>query len=136
MRLLLIEDDRMIGDGLRRILSAEGYAVDRMRDGEKVDAALRAGGHALVPFDLGLPGAGGLNLLRSARAAGNDTPVLILTARDGLDRRIAGRDRGADDYLVKPFETRELLARMRAIRPMPARLEASAFLGDDTDGSP
>lgn len=115
MRVLLIEDDRMIGEGLSHGLAAEGYSVDWVRDGPTAETALRVGGHALVLLDLGLPGADGLQVLRSARKAGNDTSVLIITARDGLDSRVAGLDVGADDYLVKPFEMRELLARMRAI---------------------
>lgn len=115
MRVLLIEDDRMIGEGLSHGLAAEGYSVDWVRDGPTAETALRVGGHALVLLDLGLPGADGLQVLRSARKAGNDTSVLIITARDGLDSRVAGLDLGADDYLVKPFEMRELLARMRAI---------------------
>ena len=115
MRVLLIEDDRMIGEGLSHGLAAEGYSVDWVRDGAMAETALRVGGHALVLLDLGLPGADGLQVLRSARTAGNDMSVLIITARDGLDSRVAGLDLGADDYLVKPFEMRELLARMRAI---------------------
>ena len=115
MRVLLVEDDRMIGDGLSKGLTAAGYAVDWVRDADTAEVALRVGGHALVLLDLGLPGADGLCLLRAARTSGNDTPVLILTARDGLDSRVDGLDLGADDYLVKPFETRELLARMRAV---------------------
>ncbi|MFC6046806.1 response regulator, partial [Methylobacterium hispanicum] len=115
MRVLLIEDDRMIGEGLSHGLAAEGYSVDWVRDGPMAETALRVGGHALVLLDLGLPGADGLQVLRSARTAGNDMSVLIITARDGLDSRVAGLDLGADDYLVKPFEMRELLARMRAI---------------------
>lgn len=115
MRVLLLEDDAMIGEGLSRTLSAEGMSVDWVRDGGKADAALRDGGHAIVLLDLGLPGADGLDLLKVARSRGIDVPVLIITARDGLDHRVAGLDLGADDYLVKPFETRELLARMRAV---------------------
>ncbi|AYO83250.1 MULTISPECIES: response regulator transcription factor [Methylobacterium] len=115
MRVLLIEDDRMIGEGLSHGLAAEGYSVDWVRDGPTAETALRVGGHALALLDLGLPGADGLQVLRSARTAGNDTSVLIITARDGLDSRVVGLDLGADDYLVKPFEMRELLARMRAI---------------------
>lgn len=115
MRVLLIEDDRMIGEGLSHGLAAEGYSVDWVRDGPTAETALRVGGHAMVLLDLGLPGADGLQVLSSARTAGNDTSVLIITARDGLDSRVAGLDLGADDYLVKPFEMRELLARMRAI---------------------
>jgi len=115
MRILLIEDDRMIGNSLSAALSREGMSVDWVRTGEDGAEALAVGGHALVLLDLGLPGPSGLELLRSARRAGNKTPVLVVTARDGLDERIAGLDLGADDYIVKPFEPRELVARMRAV---------------------
>lgn len=115
MRVLLLEDDAMIGEGLSRRLAEEGMSVDWVRAGGEAEAALADGGHAIVLLDLGLPGAEGLDLLKAARSRGFDTPVLIITARDGLDYRVAGLDLGADDYLVKPFETRELLARMRAV---------------------
>ncbi len=115
MRVLLIEDDKMIGEGLLRALAAEAISVDWVTDGPNAEAALREGEHALVLLDLGLPGANGLDLLEAVRHRGIDTPILIITARDELDTRVAGLDLGADDYLVKPFETRELLARMRAI---------------------
>lgn len=115
MRVLLIEDDTMIGEGLARTFAAEGIPLDWVRNGDDAEAALRDGGHALVLLDLGLPGADGLNLLRVARGRGIDTPVLVITARDEVDSRVAGLDLGADDYLVKPFLNRELLARMRAV---------------------
>ena len=115
MRILLIEDDPMIGEGLSRALTADGMSVDWVREGGEAAAALGDGAHALVLLDLGLPGADGLDLLKAARRKGLDAPVLIITARDGLDDRVRGLDVGADDYLVKPFEVRELLARMRAI---------------------
>lgn len=115
MRVLLIEDDRMIGDSLTAALRREGMSVDWVRTGPDGEDALANGGHGLVLLDIGLPGRSGVELLKGARRAGNCTPVLIITARDGLDDRIAGLDIGADDYIVKPFETRELLARMRAV---------------------
>ncbi|KST61155.1 XRE family transcriptional regulator [Methylobacterium sp. GXS13] len=133
MRVLLIEDDRMIGEGLSHGLAAEGYSVDWVRDGKAAETALRNGGHALVLLDLGLPGGDGLRVLRSVRAAGIDTPVLIVTARDGLDSRIAGLDLGADDYLVKPFEMRELLARMRAILRRRAGRASARLVAADTE---
>ena len=105
----------MIGSGLADALGREGMAVDWVRTGTDGAEALATGGHALVLLDIGLPGMSGLELLRSARRKGNAVPVLVITARDGLDDRIAGLDLGADDYLVKPFEVRELLARIRAI---------------------
>ncbi|MEE7494772.1 response regulator transcription factor [Methylobacterium oryzae] len=133
MRVLLVEDDRMIGDGLSQGLATQGYVVDWVREAGMAEEALRAGGHALVLLDLGLPGADGLCLLRAARASGNDTPVLILTARDGLDSRVAGLDLGADDYLVKPFETRELLARMRAVLRRRAGRANARLVAADTE---
>ncbi len=115
MRVLLVEDDAMIGKGLVTALSAVGMSVDWVRDGGEAEAALRNEGYAIVLLDLGLPRADGFEVLKSARREGIDTPVLIITARDHVDDRVAGLDLGADDYLVKPFETRELLARMRAL---------------------
>lgn len=115
MRILLIEDDRMIGESLVRALGREGMSVDWARNAADGAEGLANGGHALVLLDLGLPGGSGIDLLKRARAEGADTPVVIVTARDGLEDRIAGLDVGADDYVVKPFETRELLARMRAV---------------------
>ncbi len=105
----------MIGRGLSKALGAEGISVDWVRDGAHASAALADGAHVIILLDLGLPDAEGFDLLRTARRSGVATPVLVITARDGLDDRVAGLDLGADDYLVKPFELRELLARMRAI---------------------
>ncbi len=90
-------------------------SVDWVRDGVLAENALAQGSYAAVLLDLGLPRRSGLEVLRRARQEGNRTPMLVLTARDGLDDRVSGLDLGADDYLVKPFELRELLARMRAI---------------------
>ncbi len=115
MRVLLVEDDIMIGEGLTAALGAEGMSVDWVREGAAAKAALPDTGFAIVLLDLGLPGAEGLDLLKSARKQGVETPVLIITARGGIDDRVSGLDLGADDYLLKPFEVRELLARMRAL---------------------
>jgi DNA-binding response OmpR family regulator len=115
MRVLLVEDDEMIGHSLRDALHANGWSVDWVKDGELAQSALSDGDYACVLLDLGLPKRDGVEVLRRARGNGDATPVLVLTARDGLDDRIAGLDLGADDYLVKPYEFRELLARMRAI---------------------
>jgi DNA-binding response OmpR family regulator len=115
MRALLVEDDEMIGNSLTQALGRAGWSVDWVRDGEPARTVLLDGGYACVLLDLGLPRLDGLSLLRQLRAKGELTPVLVLTARDGLDDRIAGLDLGADDYLVKPFELGELLARMRAL---------------------
>lgn len=105
----------MIGEGLSSALKAAGMSVDWVRDGGSAELALQEGGHSLVLLDLGLPGTDGLDLLRAARAEGVEMPVVIITARDEIDSRVGGLDLGADDYLVKPFETRELLARIRAV---------------------
>jgi DNA-binding response OmpR family regulator len=115
MRILLIEDDPMIGKSLAHALKQQGMSVDWARTGNEGQEALATGGHSIVLLDLGLPGTSGLELLSAARQAGNRIPVLVITARDGLNDRVAGLDLGADDYLVKPFEIRELVARMHAV---------------------
>lgn len=115
MRVLLVEDDDMIGASLKQALESNGWSVDWVRDGLLAQSALADGAYACVLLDLGLPKRDGVEVLRQARARGDATPVLVLTARDGLDDRIAGLDLGADDYLLKPYEFRELLARMRAV---------------------
>ncbi len=104
MRLLLVEDDRALGQGIRVALSAEGYTLDWLQDGASALHALRTESFDLLLLDLGLPRLDGLELLQQLRAAQQDLPVLILTARDGTAERIAGLDAGADDYLVKPFD--------------------------------
>lgn len=116
MRLLLVEDDRMIGEALCKGLRAEGYTVDWARDGEVADTALRAGPHELVVLDLGLPKKDGIALLQALRSRGNDVPVLILSARDAVQDRVQGLHAGADDYLAKPFDFDELVARILALR--------------------
>ncbi len=115
MRLLIVEDDPLLGDGLARGMRALGFAVDWVTDGERANAALATGGFDLIVLDLGLPGRDGLHWLTHWRGRSERVPVLILTARDGLEQRIAGLDEGADDYLVKPVETAELAARARAV---------------------
>lgn len=115
MRILLVEDDGMIGESLTRALRTEGFAVDWTQDGAAAELALLNGDYSLALLDLGLPKRSGLEILRWMRARGDATPVLILTARDGVDDRVAGLDAGADDYLVKPFALAELEARMRAL---------------------
>ncbi len=115
MRVLLVEDDVMIGQNLAQALGREGWSVDWVRDGVLAQGALDDGGYSCVLLDLGLPRRDGVEVLRHCRARGDVTPVLVLTARDGLDDRIRGLDLGADDYLLKPYEFRELLARMRAV---------------------
>ena len=115
MRVLLVEDDEMIGQSLKQALSANGWSVDWVKEGLLAQSAMADGGYACVLLDLGLPKRDGIEVLRKARSSGDHTPVLVLTARDGIDERITGLDVGADDYLVKPYEFRELLARMRAV---------------------
>ena len=115
MRVLLVEDDEMIGHSLREALSAQGWSVDWVKDGLLAQSAWADGDYACVLLDLGLPKRDGVEVLRHARTRGDTTPVLVLTARDGVDDRVENLDLGADDYLLKPYELRELLARMRAV---------------------
>lgn len=115
MRILLVEDDPMIGDSLRKGLRGEGFAVDWVQDGRSAELALDTTEYALVLLDLGLPKKDGLVVLQGWRRRGLTVPVLILTARDAVPDRVKGLDSGADDYLVKPFDLTELLARMRAL---------------------
>ncbi|MDA8444964.1 response regulator [Paracidovorax valerianellae] len=115
MRLLLVEDDTMIGEAVHDLLRAEHYAVDWVRDGDMADTALRTQTYDLVLLDLGLPRRDGLSVLRDLRARKDRTPVLVATARDALAQRVEGLDAGADDYVLKPYELDELLARIRAL---------------------
>ena len=121
MRILLVEDDTMIGSAVQGALKDAGYAADWVRTGPAALATLRAQHCDMVLLSLGLPGTDGMDLLRSLRGGGNDVPVLIITARDALEARLRGLDGGADDYLVKPFEIAELLARKRAVTRRRAR---------------
>ncbi|MGD9953263.1 MAG: response regulator transcription factor [Burkholderiales bacterium] len=116
MRILLVEDDGLLGGGVRDALARERYSVEWVTDGRQALAALRASAFDLVVLDLGLPGMDGLEVLRRLRAGGGATPVLVLTARDTAPARVAGLDAGADDYLAKPFDVDELLARVRALQ--------------------
>jgi len=115
MRVLLVEDDEMIGQGLHTALRQASFAVDWMRDGRSAGAALQSSHFDLVLLDLGLPHRDGIDVLRELRKRGNSTPVIILTARDEIQHRIAGLDAGADDYIVKPFDLDEVTARMRSV---------------------
>jgi two-component system OmpR family response regulator len=115
MRILLVEDDSMIGEAIIVALKDAAYAVDWVKDGATANNVLEQGEHQAVLLDLGLPKRDGLEVLRRLRLDKNAIPVIIITARDGLQDRIAGLDLGADDYLVKPFDISELLARLRAI---------------------
>jgi two-component system response regulator QseB len=115
MRILLIEDDDMLGEAVHDGLQQEGYVVDWVRDGGAALAAVSTSSFSAVVLDLGLPDGDGLTVLRWLRQNGRATPVVIVTARDRVSDRIAGLDAGADDYLVKPFDIDELGARLRAI---------------------
>jgi len=115
LRVLLVEDDFMIGEAVQDALKEACYAVDWVKDGVSALTAAGAQRYDLVLLDLGLPGKDGQDVLRTLRAQDNPVPLLILTARDALSERLRGLDGGADDYLVKPFQMEELLARMRAV---------------------
>lgn len=115
MRLLLAEDDMVLRDGLTRSLRQAGYAVDSAKSGMDADHALAFQNYDLLILDLGLPKMDGLEVLRRLRAHDQTLPVLILTARDAVEDRVAGLDLGADDYLTKPFDLSELEARVRAL---------------------
>lgn len=132
MRILLIEDDLQIGTSLMRALKENlQCSVDWVRDGIAGQQAVEHGSYTIILLDLGLPRIGGLDLLRRLRVQGNQTPLLILTAHDDLDTRVQGLDAGADDFVLKPFEVPELLARMRAVLRRKAGY-ATSSLGDDT----
>jgi two-component system response regulator QseB len=115
MRLLILEDDAQLGEALAAGLRQLDHAVDWFRDGAQADAALGGAPYDALVLDLGLPGTDGLTWLRRWRQAGHSLPVLVLTARDGIEQRVAGLDGGADDYLIKPISIDELAARLRAM---------------------
>ncbi len=115
MRLLLAEDDEVLSDGISKALRQCGYAVDHVDSGLDADHALTAAPFDLLILDLGLPKLDGLQVLQRLRSRGDRLPVLILTARDGLQDRVTGLDHGADDYITKPFDLPELEARVRAL---------------------
>lgn len=115
MRILLVEDDQSLASGLREALTREGYAVDHVATGKLALAAVAGEAPDMIVLDLGLPDIDGLDVLSALRKAGTRVPVLVLTARGQLQERIAGLDRGADDYLAKPFDMAELAARLRVV---------------------
>jgi DNA-binding response OmpR family regulator len=115
MRLLLVEDDAMIGESVLDLLRDEGYAVDWVKDGAVALTVLATQSYDLILLDLGLPLCDGLGVLRTLRARKDRSPVLVTTARDAFAQRIEGLDAGADDYIVKPYDLGELLARIRAL---------------------
>ena len=115
MRVLLVEDDPMIGEAVQGALKDASYAADWVKNGQTALDTLLCQSYDLILLDLGLPGKDGLDVLNAIRNQGNPVPLLIITARDGLEERIRGLDKGADDYVLKPFDMAELLARMRAV---------------------
>ncbi len=115
MRILLVEDDSFLGETIRDALAADGYAVDWLCRGDLALPALRSETYDMLLLDLRLPGASGIDILRSMRGDGIEVPALVLTARDALADKVEGLDAGADDYLTKPFEMDELFARVRSI---------------------
>ncbi|MDX8127179.1 response regulator [Methylomonas sp. BW4-1] len=115
MRLLLVEDDAILGDGLKAGLTMEGYAVDWLIDGAQADEALKLNHYDLVVLDLNLPRMDGMSVLKNLRRRKDSTPVLVLTAREGVAERVAGLDNGADDFVTKPFDLAEICARLRAL---------------------
>ena len=115
MRLLIVEDDAQLREALADLLRQSGFDVHAFSQGDQAFSALLCRSYDLAIVDLGLPGMDGLALVRSLRRQLRALPILVVTARDGLDERVGGLDAGADDYLVKPFELRELEARVRAL---------------------
>ncbi|KQX01865.1 two-component system response regulator [Massilia sp. Root418] len=142
MHVLLVEDDAVLADGLQRVLSGHGMAVDVLHSGAEADARLQRAGSAhaahaagpaepaVVVLDIGLPGIDGFEVVRRLRARGSAIPVLLLTARDAIEDRVRGLELGADDYLVKPFATPELVARLRALARRNAPKAAALAMGD------
>ncbi|MBK4739087.1 response regulator transcription factor [Noviherbaspirillum pedocola] len=129
MQLLLVEDDAVLADGIARNLSAQGYEVDVVRNGSDADAMLQRREIGAVVMDIGIPGLDGFEVVRRMRARGNHTPVLLLTARDAVADRVFGLEIGADDYLVKPFATAELVARVKALVRRGGGRDASIEIG-------
>ena len=115
MRLLLVEDDALLGNGIEAGLKQAGFTVDWAKDGREAQLALETTDYELTVLDLGLPRVTGMELLNQLRRKGSDMPVLVLTARDTVQDRVAGLEAGADDYLIKPFDLAELVARIRAL---------------------
>jgi DNA-binding response OmpR family regulator len=128
MRILLVEDDRSLAAGLQAALSREGFAVNHVASGSQALAAVRAELPDMVVLDLGLPDMDGLQVLTALREISRSLPVLLLTARDGADDKVRGLDRGADDYMAKPFDVKELAARLRVIERRLSNTAASSCI--------
>ncbi len=131
MHILLVEDDSVLADGITRIFKDAGMVVDVLQNGNDADALLQRAEISVVVLDIGLPGIDGFELVRRLRARGSVIPVLLLTARDSIQDRVYGLELGADDYLVKPFATQELVARVRALlrrsSPQPVEVQLGAL---------
>ncbi|MGH7718703.1 MAG: response regulator transcription factor [Gemmatimonadaceae bacterium] len=133
MRILVVEDDAKLSDMLARSLREQGYAVDTAADGERAVYQAAVNEYDAIVLDVGLPRRDGIEVSRALRGRGSRVPILMLTARDAIDDRVAGLDAGADDYLVKPFAVSELLARLRALlRRMPEMLPTTIVVADLT----
>ena len=134
MHVLVVEDDAVLADGLSRVLGGHGMVVEVVGDGTQADALLQRTGPGpvaeVVVLDIGLPGIDGLEVVRRLRARGSQVPVLLLTARDAIEDRVRGLELGADDYLVKPFATAELVARLKALARRNAPKPTVLALGD------
>lgn len=126
MRILLVDDEAEMVDPLSRLLTREGYAIDVAYDGSRGSELIQQHHYDLLILDWMLPQRSGLELCQQLRSRGDTTPVLFLTAKDTVDDRVQGLDAGADDYLIKPFELRELLARVRALLRRPPTLEVTS----------
>ena len=136
MHVLLVEDDAVLADGLSRVLQSHAMVVDVVGNGAQADQLLQRIEVAVVVLDIGLPGIDGFEVVRRLRARDSGVPVLLLTARDAIEDRVRGLELGADDYLVKPFATAELVARIKALARRSAPKPAVLALGDltlDTD---
>lgn len=131
MQLLLVEDDRPLAAGLRQALSKSGYAVNHVEKGELALLAIRTERPDLVVLDIGLPDIDGISVLKRLRKEDVELPVLLLTARDSVEDKVAGLDSGADDYLAKPFEMTELLARLRVLERRLASMKSSEIVVGD-----
>jgi DNA-binding response OmpR family regulator len=131
MQVLVVEDDTVLADGLSRVLGGHGMAVEVVGNGAQADLLLQRAVHAeVVVLDIGLPGMDGFEVVRRLRARGSAVPVLLLTARDAVEDRVRGLEQGADDYLVKPFATAELVARIKALARRNTPKPTALALGD------
>ena len=131
MKILVVEDDTLLRQGLQQALSQEQYSCDVAVNCAEAESLIKLSEYGLIILDLGLPDGDGMSLLKRWRQRGMVQPVLILTARDALDERVAGLDRGADDYMVKPFALAELLARVRALLRRDQKLASNQIISGD-----